>query len=140
MDLAATGGVVTAPSEARERTIQRFASEVRHGRLGRDGRYADHGVDITAEVLAAAGPEQADEHVLYEREQERRFPWRLSGAIQEILAEELELRFSHHYCGEQFDADLDEDDEEVRDYLVLIRRRDGKRFHIEVSVDVQDLS
>jgi hypothetical protein len=130
----------TRPNEERADAVTRFAHRVQHGQHSRNARFNYHGEDITAEVLAAAGPETDDENALFEIEEQRRFPWRLAGAIQELLADVLDNRWTHHYVGENFDVDLEDEDDGQRDYLILVRKRDGRRFHVEVSVDVQELS
>lgn len=71
-------------------------------------------------------------------ERERRYPLVLASYIGSELTEDMFTgRYSLRYAGEEFELGEATDDPEE---LILVRKRDGKRYRIEIEVFAEELT
>lgn len=124
---------------SRAEHIAHFAEGVKEGRHERTTRYlytdpvTGDKDDISTEVLEAAGPESDAETEARELQRERDWPWHLASRLEEDLYHELEMcsTYVRGYGVEPIEASPDHPDE------LVFEREDGKRYVVEIHVDVR---
>lgn len=130
-----------AATYARRAAIERYAELMRSGQVERGCTFGfsyheGESEDITAEVLEAAGPETPEEHERRVECREEMLWARIEGDIQVEMDTRLGGIMRLHFAGERFTWDEDAEDDE----FVLISKKDGRKFRVEVDVNVEEIT